>query len=87
MIIYNLKFAKMDKTDPRYPSADAWKRSDGSIIDFTDVYLCECETDDGPREKSYFVTHDMTPKDMESVLTAFAVAIGRMDKPESSKAA
>lgn len=77
MIILDCKIGKMDKADPRYPT-ETRKTPDGSPIPHTDVYLCQCETDEGPFEASFLVTQEMTPEYLSGIIMTFGAAVRRM---------
>lgn len=83
MIITKITVAKVDHANPRYPDADAMKG-----VPFSDVYLCQCTTDDGQEfECPYFVAPDAgglnwhlgLDQDVASnMLKLFAAAIAKM---------
>lgn len=85
MIIADLKIAKVDHNDPRYPGPDSIKRG-GTVIPFSDVYLCSVTTDGGqPFECPYYVNQnrivddDMTLRRTADMLRVMAAAIEKMD--------
>ncbi len=91
MIIESLTVSKVAHDDPRYPNSDSVKRSDGTIIPFSDVYLCSVITDDGrPFETPYFVypngvvDDDMTLRRTADMLRLFAKAIENMDEKQEA---
>lgn len=49
MIVLNCTVRKIDHNDPRYPDPI-------NGTPFSDVYLCEIETDHGPQESAFFMT-------------------------------
>lgn len=44
MIAIDVSVRKMDPKEERFPAWDSIKRSDGSIMGFSEVYLCEMKT-------------------------------------------
>lgn len=87
MIVADLKVSKVPHDDPRYPDSDAVKRADGSVIPFSDVYLCSVTTDSGEAfECSYCVypdgisDKDMTLRRTANMIRLMADAIERMDE-------
>ena len=90
MIIANLTVSKVAHDDPRYPSPDSVKLA-GSVIPFSDVYLCSVTTEDGrPFESPYYVypngvvDDDMTLRRTADMLRLFAKAIENMDQKQEA---
>jgi hypothetical protein len=77
MLITDFRVRKMDHDDPRYPDADWMKRTDGSTIPFSDVYLFEVDHADGSFECPFVVTRDyaLTPDSVANIMEAFSAAV------------
>lgn len=81
MIIKEFSVLKMAHDDPRYPEPNAMKRSDGTHISFSDVYICEATATDGQKfEAPWFVgsDHQMTPDFVADILRAFSAAVAKL---------
>jgi hypothetical protein len=76
MIISNMTFKKMSRFDPRYPDPMPNRPP------LSEVYLLECETDEGLKECPFFFFEGdaRTPATFGNVLEAAAAAIRRMEK-------
>lgn len=89
MIVFSVIVRKIDPKDERFPGFDAMKRSNGSIIGFTEVYLCEIQTDGEPMECPFFLTDALMARHtrqeaMAMMLHGFAKAIEDAGKVEAA---